>query len=149
MYFCVYVFSIAALCRGGVENRVFALELVCGPDFWCIRHCKTSQVFWGQAWQKIGRKSIRKLRVENQQSALTLKYVGSSILQPSRCSRAGVRSSTSAAAPSRLGLRRTVWCDSGRCEACQLGIISCYWPQPGWKSSVFELWAAPAAPEPI
>ena len=50
-----------------------ALELVCGADFWCNRHCKTSPVvlegFWGQVWPKIGRKPTRKLRIENQQSA--------------------------------------------------------------------------------
>jgi hypothetical protein len=37
-----------------------ALELVCGADFWCNRHCRTSPVvlegFWGQVWPKIGRK---------------------------------------------------------------------------------------------
>ena len=37
-----------------------ALELVCGADFWCNRHCKTSPVvlegFWGQAWPKICQK---------------------------------------------------------------------------------------------
>ena len=50
----------AALCRGGIENRELALELVYGADFWCNRHCRTSPVvlegFWGQVWPKIGRK---------------------------------------------------------------------------------------------
>ena len=50
---------IAALCRGALENREVALELVCGVDFWCNRHCRTTPVvlegFWGQVWPKIGR----------------------------------------------------------------------------------------------
>ncbi len=37
-----------------------ALELVCGADFWCNQHCRTSPVvlegFWGQVWPKIGQK---------------------------------------------------------------------------------------------
>ncbi len=37
-----------------------ALKLVCGADFWCNRHCKTSPVvlegFWDQVWQKFCRK---------------------------------------------------------------------------------------------
>ncbi len=41
-----------------------ALELVCGADFWCNRHGKTSPVnlegFWGQVWQKIDRKPTQK-----------------------------------------------------------------------------------------
>ena len=45
----------------GIENRELALELVCGADFWCNRHCETSPVdlegFWGQVWPKIGRKT--------------------------------------------------------------------------------------------
>ena len=64
---------IAALCRGGIENRELAFELVCGAVFWCNRHCRTSPVvlegLWGQAWPKIGRKPTRRLRIENQQSA--------------------------------------------------------------------------------
>jgi hypothetical protein len=65
--------DIAALFRGGVENRALALELVCGADSWCNRHCKTSPVvlegLGGQVWPNIGRKPTRKLRIENQQSA--------------------------------------------------------------------------------
>ncbi len=68
--------SIAALCRGGIENPELALELVCGADCWCNRHCKTSPVdlegFWGQVCPKIGRKPTRKLRIENQQSAAVI-----------------------------------------------------------------------------
>jgi hypothetical protein len=34
--------------------------LVCGADFWCNRHCRTSpgvlEGFWGQVWPKIGQK---------------------------------------------------------------------------------------------
>ncbi len=41
-----------------------AFELVCGADFWCNRHCRTSPVdlecFWGQVWPKINRKPARK-----------------------------------------------------------------------------------------
>ncbi len=37
-----------------------ALKLVCGADFWCNRHCRTSPVvlegFWGQVWPKISQK---------------------------------------------------------------------------------------------
>ena len=40
-----------------------ALELVCGADFWCNRHCRTSPVvlegLWGQVWPKICRKPAR------------------------------------------------------------------------------------------
>ncbi len=36
------------------------LELICGADFCCNRHCRTSPVvlegFWGQVWPKISRK---------------------------------------------------------------------------------------------
>jgi hypothetical protein len=36
------------------------LELVCGADFWCNRHCRTSPVVlegcWGQVWPNLGRK---------------------------------------------------------------------------------------------
>jgi hypothetical protein len=76
----VKVAAIAALCRGGLENRELALELVCGVDFWCNRHCKTSPVvvegFWGQVWPKIGRKPTRKFRIENQQYAAVPDLVG-------------------------------------------------------------------------
>ncbi len=41
-----------------------ALELVCGAELWCNRHCKTSPVvlegFCGQVWPKICRKPTRK-----------------------------------------------------------------------------------------
>ena len=41
-----------------------ALELVCGADFWCNRHCRRSPVvlegFWGQVWPKIARKPEKK-----------------------------------------------------------------------------------------
>ena len=59
---------IAALCRGGIENRELALELVCGADFWCNRHCKTSPVereeFWGQVFQKIYQKPNPQISVQ-------------------------------------------------------------------------------------
>ena len=48
------------------------LELVCGADFWCNRHCRTSPVvlegFWGQLWPKIGRKPAHKseFRIANE-----------------------------------------------------------------------------------
>jgi hypothetical protein len=54
--------------RGSLEGGEFrilnchemALELGCGADFWCNRHCRTSPVvlegFWGQVWPKIGGK---------------------------------------------------------------------------------------------
>ena len=42
-----------------------ALELVCGADFWCNRHCRTSPVVlegsWGQVWPKIGRKPTQQI----------------------------------------------------------------------------------------
>ncbi len=42
-----------------------ALELVCGADFCCNRHCKTSPVvlegFGGQVWPKIGRKPTQQI----------------------------------------------------------------------------------------
>ncbi len=64
----VFIIIIAALCRGGIENQELALELVCGADFWCNRHCKASPVvlegFWGQVWPKIVPKPTRKLRIE-------------------------------------------------------------------------------------
>ena len=50
---------------GGSELRIpncheMVLELICGADFWCNRHCRTSPVVpegsWGQVWPKIGRK---------------------------------------------------------------------------------------------
>ncbi len=50
---------------GGGDFRItnchdMALELVCGADFWCNWHCRTSPVvlegFWGQVWPKIGQK---------------------------------------------------------------------------------------------
>jgi hypothetical protein len=48
----------------GIENRELALELVCGADFWCNRHCKKSPLvlegFWGQVWPKFGRKPAHK-----------------------------------------------------------------------------------------
>ncbi len=51
-----------------------ALELVCGADFWCTRHCRMSPVvlegFWGQVWPKIGRKprktKISEFRITNE-----------------------------------------------------------------------------------
>ncbi len=48
-----------------------ALELVCGADFWCNRHCRTSPVvlegFWGQVWPKISRKPEKtEFRVANE-----------------------------------------------------------------------------------
>ena len=61
----------------GPLSHEMALELVCGADFWCNRHCRTSPVvlegFWGQVWPKIGRKPTRKLRIENQQSAAVVR----------------------------------------------------------------------------
>jgi hypothetical protein len=50
---------------GGGDFRIpncheIALESVCGAEFWCNRHCRTTPVvlegFWGQVWPKIGRK---------------------------------------------------------------------------------------------
>ena len=48
-----------------------ALELVCGADFWCKRHCRTSPVvlegFWGQVWPKIRRKQEKsEYRIANE-----------------------------------------------------------------------------------
>ncbi len=48
-----------------------AVELVCGADFWCNRHCRTSPVvlegFWGQVWPKIGRKpETSEFRIANE-----------------------------------------------------------------------------------
>ena len=48
-----------------------ALELVCGADFWCNRHCRTAPVvlegFWGQVWPKIVRKPEKsEYRVANE-----------------------------------------------------------------------------------
>ena len=44
-----------------------ALELVCGADFWCNRHCRTSPVvlegFGGQVWPKTGQKQ-RKPKID-------------------------------------------------------------------------------------
>ncbi len=44
----------------GPLSHEMALELICGADFWCNRHCRTSPVvlagFWGQVWPKIDRK---------------------------------------------------------------------------------------------
>jgi hypothetical protein len=46
-----------------------ALELACGADFWCNRHCKTSPVdpeeFWG-IWPNIDQKQEEtKLKYQN------------------------------------------------------------------------------------
>ncbi len=54
-----------------IENRQLALELVCGADFWCNRHCKTSPVdlegFGGQVWPNIGRKPEKsEFRIANE-----------------------------------------------------------------------------------
>ncbi len=49
-----------------------ALQLVCGVDFWCYRHCRTSPVFleWflGQVWPKFSRRLAHKseLRIANE-----------------------------------------------------------------------------------
>ncbi len=48
-----------------------ALELGCGAEFWCNRHCRTSPVvlegFWGQVWPKIRRKPEKKeFRIANE-----------------------------------------------------------------------------------
>jgi hypothetical protein len=49
-----------------------ALELVCGADFWCNRHCRTSCVvlegFGGQVWPNIGRQPAQKseFRIANE-----------------------------------------------------------------------------------
>ncbi len=41
-------------------SHEMALELVCGVDLWCNRHCRTSPVvlegLWGQIWPKTDRK---------------------------------------------------------------------------------------------
>ncbi len=55
--------------------RDMASELVCGDDFWCNRHCKTSPVvlegFWGQVWPKISRKLEKsEFRVANEPLSL-------------------------------------------------------------------------------
>ena len=47
------------------------LELVCGADFWCNRHCRTSPVvlegFGGQVWPTLGRKPEKsEYRVANE-----------------------------------------------------------------------------------
>ena len=43
--------------RGFVWCHEVAFELVCGADFWCSRHCKTSPVvldcFGGKVWPKL------------------------------------------------------------------------------------------------
>ena len=48
-------------CCFRIQNcNEMALELVCGADFWCNRHCRTRPVFlegfWGQVWPKINQK---------------------------------------------------------------------------------------------
>jgi hypothetical protein len=53
-----YKFLTQRFIGGGVfriQNcHEMALEVVCGADFWCNRHCRTSPVvlegFWGQVW---------------------------------------------------------------------------------------------------
>ena len=67
---------------GGGEFRIqncheMALELVCGADFWCNRHCRTSPVvlegFWGQVWPKIGRKPEKsEYRIANEPLSLLI-----------------------------------------------------------------------------
>jgi hypothetical protein len=74
--------------HGGGDFRIpncheIVLEMVCGADFWCNRHCRTSpvvlEVFWGQVWPKIGRKQAKSeyrianepLRVYNRDSVAT------------------------------------------------------------------------------
>ena len=67
---------------GGGEFRIpncheMSLELVCGADFWCNRHCRTSPVvlkgFWGQVWPKISRKPEKsEYRIANE----TAKFIG-------------------------------------------------------------------------
>ncbi len=54
-----------------------ALEWLCGADFWCNRHCRTTPVllegFWGQVWPKIGRKLEKsEYRVANE--SLSFRY---------------------------------------------------------------------------
>ncbi len=47
-----------------------ALELVCGADFWCNRHCRTRAVvlegFLGQVWPKLERKTCKNQNTEYQ-----------------------------------------------------------------------------------
>jgi hypothetical protein len=52
-------------------------DLVCGANFWCNRHCRTSpvvlDVFGGQVWPKIGRRPAQKsdLRLGNEPLSLS------------------------------------------------------------------------------
>ncbi len=43
------------------------LELVCGADFWCNRHCRTSPVvlegFGGQVWPKICQQPAKSVKI--------------------------------------------------------------------------------------
>ncbi len=57
------------------NSHEIVLELVCGTEFWCNRHCRTSPVvlegFWGQVWPKIGRKPEKtEYRVANEPLSL-------------------------------------------------------------------------------
>ena len=62
-----------------------ALELVCGADFWCNRHCRTSPVVlegsWGQVWPKIDRKPAKKSEFQSANEPLRCAKQGSEHLQ--------------------------------------------------------------------
>ena len=82
-----------------------ALELVCGADCWCNRHCMTSPVVlegcWGQVWPKIGRKPTQKseFRIANEPLsfcfAVTQAPVNRVVLAQSGRERGTVRKSSS------------------------------------------------------